>query len=216
MHLHRERLRRVDELEEQREPSARLERAAAADLLRALEEKGKPASSTLQKLLLAAVAARDWGDVDLLLDALLAIDPPATKPAASKLAKLLESSDELTLRLGFHALGLMGADAAETTSALVKHLDPAKPETAALAARTLGRIGPAAGAAAPALLKCLETKDQNLTCQAAKALCHLAPANAEARAATIDAALAHPWFVDAADAGHNTRKPIPPRRRCWR
>jgi outer membrane protein assembly factor BamB len=185
-------------------------RAAAADLLRAMGEKGKPASAILQKLLLTAIAAKDWGDTDLLLDTLLAIDPPATKSAAPELAKLLESPDELTLRLGFHALGLMGAEAAQATAALARHLDPAKPETAALAARTLGSIGAGASAAIPALLKCLEAKDQNLTCQAAKALCHLAPANVADRGATIDAVLAlkHLLFVDAAGSSKG-RSPVP-------
>jgi hypothetical protein len=170
-------------------------RAAAADLLRALGEKGKPASVVLQKLLLAAIAARDWGDTDLLLDTLLAIEPAATRPAAAELAKLLEAGDELTVRLGFHGLRLMGPQAAEAAPALVKHLDAGKPELAVLAARALGRIGPGASTAVPALLKCLESQDLELTCQAAKALCHLAPSDPAARGAAMEAALTHPWFV---------------------
>jgi hypothetical protein len=117
-------------------------RAAAADLLRALGEKAKPAASTLQKQMLAAIAAKDWGDTDLLLDTLLAIDPAVAKPAAPELAKLLDSTDELTCQLGYHGLALMGPQAAEAAPAVIKRLDPEKPEHAALAARTLGRMGP--------------------------------------------------------------------------
>jgi hypothetical protein len=98
-------------------------RAAAADMLRDLGDKGRPASAALRKSLLAAVAAKDWGDVDLLLDALLEIDAPAAKPAAPELAKLLDASDELTVRLGFHALALMGARGAEAVPALVRCLE---------------------------------------------------------------------------------------------
>jgi hypothetical protein len=170
-------------------------RAAAADLLRGLGEKAKPAVPAVRKHLSVAITARDWGDVDLLLDTLLAIDPAATKPVAADLEKLLDANQELAVRLGFHALTLMGPQAADATPALVKHLDPGKPELAPLAAKALGRIGPGASAAAPDLLRCLTTKNVALTCQIAKALCHIAPTDAATRAATIDAALAHPWFI---------------------
>jgi outer membrane protein assembly factor BamB len=194
-------------------------RAAAAELLRLMGEKGKSAAPTIQKALLAAIAAKDWGDTDLLLDTLLAVEPAAAKPAAPELAKLLESAERLvenhialgrmapevaqrlesaeepTWRLGYHALALMGPQAAEAVPALAKRLDPAKPEQAALAARALGRIGPGAKAAAPALLRCLAAKDENLTYQAAKALCHVQPTDAAILAATVDAAMAHPWFA---------------------
>jgi hypothetical protein len=163
------------------------------------------------KLLLAAVAAKDWGDVDLLLDALLAIDRAAAKPAAPELAKLLEAKDELTVRLGCHALSLMGAEAVGAVPALGKLLEPDQPESAALAARALGRIGPGANAAIPALLKCLEAKDQQLKYESAKALCHLAPAEPAARAATIEALLAHPWFIAATDGNG-----VPPRLKSYR
>jgi hypothetical protein len=133
-------------------------RAAAADLLRDLGVKGKPAAGVVQKQLLAAIAAKDWGDTDLLSDTLMAIDPAAAKPAAPELARLLDSPDEFVRRLGCHGLALMGPQAADAAPALAKRLDPAKPEQAALAAWTLGRIGPGAAAAVPDLLRCLPAK----------------------------------------------------------
>jgi hypothetical protein len=174
-------------------------RAAAAGLLRALGEKARPSAPALQKQMLAAIAAKDWGDTDLLLDTLLAIDPAATRPAAPELAKLLDSTDELTRHLGYHGLALMGPQAVEAVPALAKRLDPANPEQAALAARTLGRIGPGAKVAVPGLLKCLEAENRNLAFQTIKTLCHLAPAESAAQRAAIEAVLGHEWFIDSRD-----------------
>ena len=186
-------------------------RAAAAEMLRLLGEKGKTVAPAIQKALLGSVDARDWGDVDLLIEVLRACDASALKPAAPALAKLLEQKDQLTLRLAFHALALLGPRAAEAVPGLTKHLDPAQPEHAALAARTLCQIGPGAQTAVPALLKCLEAKDEDLTRQAAKALCHLMPADAAARAAAIDAVLAHPGLYSKIGWGA-----APPRRNSYK
>jgi RNA polymerase sigma factor (sigma-70 family) len=185
-------------------------RAAAADLLRALGEKGKPAVEVLQKQLLLAIAAKDWGDTDLLLDTLLAIDATAAKPAAPELAKLLEASDARIRLLGFHGLRRMGDMASDAAPAVVKWLDAGNPEWAAVAAGTLGRMGAGAGAAVPALLKCLESANENLTFQAVKALCHLAPAEPAVRRTVIEAVLKHEWFI------HEEATIIAPRFRSYK
>jgi outer membrane protein assembly factor BamB len=185
-------------------------RATAAGGLRLLGGKGKSAAPVVQKALLAAIAAKDWGDVDLLIDTLLAIDPAAARPAAPELAKLLESTDEPTWRLGYHGLALLGPQAVDAVPALVKHLDPTQPEPAALAARAAGRVGPDAKAAATELMKCLVAKDEALAFQAAKALCHMQPGDAAMLAATVDAVLAHPWFVKMPESR------TPPRRDSYK
>ena len=150
---------------------------------------------TLQQTLLTAITAKDWGDVDLLIDTLRAIDPSATAPASPELAKLLQDEDERLVRLGCHALGLMGSPAAAAAPALAALLDPTRPRLAALAARALGRIGPAAREAAPSLTKVLSADDEALAFEASRALCRLAPSDEAIRAQAIDAVLAHPWYA---------------------
>jgi hypothetical protein len=163
----------------------------------------------LQEQLLAGIGARDWGDVDLLLDTLRAIDASATEPAAAPLAELLRSPEELHVRLACHGLALIGPGASAAAPALAKQLDPSRPQLAALAARALGHIGPGARITAGRLVTCLQVDDPDLSFQAARALCRIAPADAPARAATIKAVMSHPWFVRL---GGSTSA----RRNCYR
>jgi hypothetical protein len=102
-------------------------------------------------MLRASAAKADWGDTDLLVEALKAIEPARTRAAVPDLSRLFGSDDPLAVRLGCHALALIGSDAAAAAPDLIRLLAG----RAAPAARALGRIGPGAASAVPALLACL-------------------------------------------------------------
>jgi hypothetical protein len=130
-------------------------RGTALQRLRDLGAAARPAASKLESLLRGAVAQADWGDTDLLIESLKAIEPARLRPAVTDLSRLLRSDDPLAVRLACHALALIGPDAAEATPDLARRLADRTAPAAPIAARALARIGPGAASAVPALFDCL-------------------------------------------------------------
>ena len=176
-----------------------LARVAAAEMLRATGPKATLAAApVLRRLLAAAIAARDWGDTELLLETLLAVDRPSAAAAAGDLARLLDAQDYSSTMLACHGLAMLGPDAAPAVASLAKLLKAEPADLAVAAARTLCAIGPKAAATAPKLLALLDAQDEELSYHALKALLHVGPPK-QALGDLIDRAVRHPWVGNKAD-----------------
>ena len=176
-----------------------LTRAAAAELLREMGDKAGAAAPVLRRALADALARRDWGDTELILEALMEADPDAARSAAPDIAKLLDGGGYPSTMLACHALGLLGPDAAAAAPALTGLLKSADGRVVVAAARTLGGIGPKAAAAVPGLLALLEHRDEEVTYHAMKALYHVGSLPRAAVASLVDLAMAHPWVGRVSD-----------------
>ncbi len=82
-----------------------------------------------------------------------------SKPALSKIAKLLEDGDERIRLAACEALKAIGPDAAAAGPDLIRRLEDPTPAVAIAAAEALAAIGPGAKAALPALLRSLASKE---------------------------------------------------------
>jgi HEAT repeat protein len=167
------------------ESSDAMERAEAAEDLRTLGRKARPASAPLEKLLadsshrvrVAAASAllllnpKDADSLSVLKKALdaseattrrdalraIAFAGPGASPLAEKIAALLTDKDEAVRLAALQAISVLGPAAARTERAVTLLLDDAN--LAIDAADALGRIGPSAKAALPRLTKMLSAKD---------------------------------------------------------
>lgn len=189
-------------------------RGAAFERLREMGAAARGAAEKLEGMLRAAAAKADWGDTDLLVAALMAIEPARAKTTVVDLAKLLKSNDVVAVRLGCQVLGIIGPGAAEAVPALARLLTNRDASVAASAAKSLGLIGPDAASASPALLACLPEERPVETYETAAAAVRFDDYKRldmlEARRLTeADSVFATKDYVRAKDAYEAFRKDFP-------